>query len=353
VLERTIESWDGEAVVSRRDAQARAWIFIAIHDTTLGPAVGGTRMRAYSQPSAALEDAMRLAEAMTAKWAVLDIPFGGGKCVIAPDEPLGGEARDSLFERYGRLLESLRGAFQSGVDLGVTPRDMSVVARVSRHVHGVDFSDGSTRDPGPYTARGVLLAIEASLEVAYGDPDPAKRSILIQGVGDVGRPLAHLLAKAGARVLVSDIDRARAAMVATEVRGRTVAAEDAMGTVCDVFAPCAVGGILDEDFVERLACKIVAGSANAQLAAPDIADELHRRGIVYAPDFVANGGGAAAFGLMALGEGEKAALRKVDGIGGTLREIFQEARARDESPLAAARRIVERRLAERRASSGG
>jgi leucine dehydrogenase len=349
LLEETIERWNGQAVVCRRDMPAKAWIFVAIHDTTMGPAVGGTRMRAYASPSEAMEDAMRLAEAMTDKWAVLDMPFGGGKSVIAPDEPLGPGRREALFLRYGELLESLQGAFQSGVDVGVTPRDMAVVARRTRRVHGVDVSDGSTLDPGPYTARGVRLAIEAALDVAFGEPDPAGRSILVQGVGDVGGPLARVLAEAGARVLVCDVDERRAEAIAREIGGERIAAEDAITTPCDVFAPCAIGGILDDASVDRLACRIVAGSANAQLANPGVADRLHRHGIVYAPDFVANGGGAAALGLIALGEGEAAARRKVDGIGETVRAIFRESAAADETPLAAARRIVERRLADRRA----
>ena len=170
----------------------------------------------------------------------------------------------------------------------------------------------------------------------------------MQGVGDVGRPLARLLAEAGARVLVSDIDAERADRVAAEVGGRSVPAEDALETACDVLAPCAIGGILDGASVERLDCRVVAGSANAQLVEPRVADRLHERGIVYAPDFVANGGGAAALGLIALGEDEEVARRKVDGIGGTVREIFRDAAAADETPLAAARRIVERRLGDRR-----
>ena len=348
MLEDAIARWDGQAVVCHRDAPARAWICLAIHDTTLGPAVGGTHMRADASPADALEDAMRLAEAMTDKWAVLDLPFGGGKCVIAPHEPLGAEAREAFFRRYGGFLESLRGAFYSGVDVGVSPADMAVVARATRHVHGVDFTDGSTIDPGPYTARGVLHAIEASLEIAFGDSDPAGRAVLVQGVGDVGRPLARLLAEAGARVLVSDIDAERADRVAAEVGGRSVPAEDALETACDVLAPCAIGGILDGASVERLDCRVVVGSANAQLVEPRLADRLHERGIVYAPDFVANGGGAAALGLIALGEDEEVARRKVDGIGGTVREIFRDAAAADETPLAAARRIVERRLGDRR-----
>jgi leucine dehydrogenase len=349
MLERTIEGWDGEAVVGRYDAEANAWIFIAIHDTTLGSAHGGTRLRVYPDPSAALEEAMRLAEGMTAKWAILDIPFGGGKCVIAPERRLEDGARERLFRRYGGLLEALYGAFQTGVDLGTTPRDMAIVAQVSRRVHGVNFADGSTRDPGPFTARGVVRAIEAALEFVYGDPDPRGRSVLVQGVGDVGAPLARDLAAAGAELLISDIEPERGAAVAREVDGRLVDPADALATRCDVFAPCAIGGILDSTSVERLQCQAIAGSANTQLAAPEIADRLHARGILYAPDFVANGGGAAAFGLISLGATDEAVIQKVDAIGETLRSIFREAASRGETPLAAARRIVERRLAGHRA----
>lgn len=352
-LEDAIESWEGEGVVCRRDREAGAWVFVALHDATLGPATGGTRMRAYPDPAAALEDGMRLAEGMTAKWAILDLPFGGGKCVLAPDRPLEGAVRDGLLRRYGALLETMNGAFQTGVDLGTTPRDMAVVAESSRHVHGVDPSTGGTVDPGPFTARGVLRAIEAALETAFGSPDPAGREVLVQGLGDVGDPLARMLADAGARLLVCDVDAAKAEAISAEVDARVVDPDDAIGTPCDVFAPCAVGGVLDHASVERLACRIVAGSANAQLASDEVADRLHRAGILYAPDYVANGGGAALFGLMALGGSEEAAfLARVDAIGETLREIFGEAARTDATPLAAAERIVRRRLAEAGARAG-
>lgn len=346
-LESTIEGWDGEAVVCRRDP-ADVWVFVAIHDTTLGPATGGTRIRAYPDPSSALEDAMALAEGMTEKWAILGLPFGGGKCVLAPDSPLGDEKRKGLLRRYGGLLETLGGGFCTGVDLGTTPRDMAVVGEMSRWVHGVDSEDGTTVDPGPFTARGVLRAVEASLEAEFGDGDPAGRTVLVQGVGDVGEPLAHLLSDAGARVLICDIDAQRAEAVADALGAAPVEPDRALETPCEVFSPCAVGGVLDEKAVDRLECRIVAGSANAQLAAPEVAELLHSRGILYAPDFVANGGGAALFGLMALGEtNREVMLEKVDAIGVTLREVFAEASRRDESPLESARRIVRWRLQER------
>lgn len=348
MLEATIRDWDGECVVVRHDPAARAWVFVAIHDTALGPATGGTRMRAYPDPAAGLEDAMRLATGMTSKWAVLDLPFGGGKAVIAPEHPLEAAARDTFLRRYGRFLETLRGAFETGVDLGTTPADMATVGEASSHVHGVE-PDGSTIDPGPFTARGVVRAIEAGLDAAVGDPDPGDRTILVQGVGDVGQPLARLLTDAGARVLVSDVDADRARSFARSIDGIVVDPSEVIGTPCDVFAPCAVGGVLDDDTIGRLDCRVVAGSANAQLAGSRAADRLHTRGILYAPDFVANGGGAAAFGLMTLGETDPETWNeKIDAIGDTLREIFSEAAGRDESPLVAADRIVDRRLAAAR-----
>lgn len=341
-LEGVIAGWDGEAVVTRRDADAGAWIFVAIHDTTLGPAVGGTRMRAYPDAGAAALDAMRLAEGMTEKWAILDLPYGGGKTVIATDRVLAGAEREALLLRYGELLETLHGGFQTGEDLGTTPADMGVVARASRNVHGIG-PDGSTLDPGPYTARGVLRSIEAALE-SLGDSGLAGRSVLVQGVGDVGAPLARLLAQAGARVLLCDVDEPRAAAVGREIGAETVPANGALRTPCDVFAPCAVGGILNRESADSLSCRIVAGSANAQLASPDVADRLHERGVLYVPDFVANGGGAAAFGLMARGDGQPEMWAKVDAIGATTRSILAESARHQELPLAAARRIVRERL---------
>jgi len=351
MLEAMMETWKGEAVVWRRDHEAGAWIFAAIHDSTLGPATGGTRMRPYATAGAALEDAMRLAEGMTEKWAILGLPFGGGKCVIAVDRALEGAEREAFLLRYGRFLESLRGAFQTGEDMGTTPADMAVVARATRHVHGI-APDGSSIDPGPFTARGVLRSIEAALEAAAGNAGLAGRTVLVQGIGDVGAPLSRLLAEAGADVLACDVDAGRAARAANEPGARIVAPEAALATPCDVFAPCAAGGILTAESAEALPCRVVAGSANAQLAEPAAADVLHRRGVVYVPDFVANGGGAAALGLMESGADEAAIVAKVDAIGETVRAILAESAREKEPPLAAARRIVARRLGERRRERG-
>lgn len=308
-------------------------------------------MRVYPGPAEGLADAQRLAEGMTQKWAALDLPFGGGKAVLAVPRTLAGAEREGLLRRYGVLLESLSGGFQTGVDLGTTPADMAVVGQVTRNVHGVDFSDGSTIDPGPFTARGVLRGIEAALEAVFGDSEPAGRTILVQGLGDVGLPLARLLAEAGARLLVSDLVAERAEQAAAEMGATVVDPEAILSTACDVYAPCATGGVLDRDTIPVLACRIVAGSANVQLAEPTDAERLHELGILYAPDYIVNGGGAGAFGLLALGVQDRARiLAKVDGIGIALREIFREAAERGESPVHAAGRRVERILARGRKS---
>jgi leucine dehydrogenase len=345
-IEAQIEAWEGEAVVTRFDRATSSWIFIAIHNTTLGPAAGGTRMRTYANPAAGLADAMRLAAGMTAKWAVIGLPFGGGKAVLAVPEPLSGDARTGLLRVYGALLTSLHGSFQTGVDLGTTPEDMRVVAGTTRYVHGVDPVTGATDDPGPFTARGVVRGIEAALTVAFGSDALNDRSVLIQGVGDVGHPLARMLSDAGARVLVSDIDGDRARQVAAEVGGEIVEPAATFSTPCDVFAPCAVTGVINQETIQQLVCRVVAGSANAQLGEPADADRLHQRGILYAPDYVINGGGATAFGLMATGVDDDQELKaRVDDIRPTLEAIFAEAGERNESPFIASRRRVQTLLA--------
>jgi leucine dehydrogenase len=346
-----VRSWDGEAVVARFDRPTGAWIFIALHSTVLGRPVGGTRMQRYACPADGLRDAQRLGEAMTAKWAALELPIGGGKAVIALPGELAPDEREGLLLRYGGLVESLRGAFGTGEDLGTTPADMAVIARRTRFVHGVE-EGGRVADPGPFTARGVLRGIEAAAGVALGRERLAGLSVLVQGAGDVGYPLAEELHARGARLLVADTDPQRLARAVDQLGAVAVEPEQAWDTPCDVFAPCAMGGVLDAERIPRLACRMVAGSANAQLATPEDARRLHARGIVYVPDFIVNAGGAYAFALH--GEGERdpgTLLARMDRIGETVRTLLVEAEARAESPLAAARRRVDEVLDRARAAS--
>ena len=343
-LQGLIEDWDG-MVVCRYDALTTSWIFIALHDATRGTPTGGTRMRAYPSPADGLRDAMRLAEGMTHKWAAIDLGFGGGKAVLALSRELGPDERTGLLVRYGRVLAALNGGFGTGVDLGVTPEDMLIVAREAPYVHGCDPERNTTRDPGPYTALGVFSGIGAAVEHVFGSSELSGRRVLVQGLGDVGHPLARMCAEAGGELLLADLDRDLAGRVAGELKGTVVAADDVYTTPCDVYAPCAVGATLNRETIPRLACRIVAGSANNQLAEPQDAGRLHQRGILYAPDYVINAGGALAFGLMAKGETDEEILRsRVVGLGPLLSGIFSEAAKDDDSPLDAAERRVRRVL---------
>ncbi len=341
-LEEFIAAWDGEAVVCRFDRPTATWIFIALHDLGPGPATGGTRMKTYDRPADALIDAQRLAEGMTHKWRGIGIERGGGKAVLDIPADLDADARAGLLTRYARLIDSLAGAFRTGCDLGTTPTDMLHMSRETPHVHGI-LAGGRALDPGPYTARGVRHGIEAAIEAVFGAPTLAERSVVVEGLGSVGEPLARELSALGARVILTDLDAARATRIATELGAETTPSLAALETPCDVYAPCAVGGTLTADSVPGLACRIVAGSANNQLERPEDAELLHERGILYAPDYIINGGGALIFGSMDPESPTAPGMEPLTAIGSRLREIFRDAAESDESPSTIARRLVESR----------
>jgi len=334
-MEEMIRSWDGEYVVVHYDRKAEAWMFIAVHSTVLGNASGGTRMKVYDAPTDGLCDAQRLAAGMTYKWAGVDFPQGGGKGVIALSRPLEGEERERLLERYGELVESLRGSFSTGADLGVGPELVRIIGRETSHVFGLRGAG----DPGPWTALGVYTAIEAAVAELFGSPDLKDRTVLVQGTGDVGVPLCKRLVAAGARLLIADIDTRRAAGIAEELGAVAVGADEVYAQPCDVFAPCAVGGVLNAGTIAALNCKAVAGAANNQLELREDAERIQGRGILYSPDFICNSGGAVALcGLEALGMSDDYVTRKILAIRDVLGTIFKEAKQNGESPLHAAER---------------
>jgi leucine dehydrogenase len=348
-LQDLIARWDGIGVVSRLDRATGTWIFVALHDTTLGQPVGGTRLKVYPTPADGLEDALRLAAGMTHKWAAVEIGYGGGKAVLALSRELSGDERVGLLERYARLLEDLRGAFATGQDLGTTLDDIAFLAQRSRWVHGYDHATGRARDPGPYTAIGVEHGMRAACASAFGSPELAGRTIAVQGLGGVGGPLVRRLTSAGAKLVLSDVDRERARLLAREHDAREVAPEDFETTPCDVLAPCALGATLNESTIPRLACRVVAGSANNQLREPADAERLHERGILYAPDYLVNAGGATAFAAIHAGVTDELELRdRLARLETITLEVLTEARERRESPVHAARRRVERVLAAAR-----
>jgi leucine dehydrogenase len=345
VLDRLIRSWDGEEVVVRFDQTSQTWIFVCIHSTQRGPAGGGTRMKTYAAPADALADAMRLSAAMTLKMAAIDMPFGGGKAVLATPGPIGGEERHGLLLRYADVVNSLRGTFQTGPDVNTSVADMDVIGGRCQYVFCRSEEHGGSGDPGPYTARGVFQGIRASAEHVFGSNSLEERVVLVQGVGDVGAPLAEQLASAGARVLISDVVAERVRTLAQRIGADVVSSEDAIGVECDVYAPCALGGTLSAETIPRLRCRIVAGSANNQLAALEDAERLRDTGILYAPDFVINAGGVVnALGVEHLGWGRDAIEERLSDIGGTLAEIYTRANTEGITTQAAAERIARARL---------
>jgi leucine dehydrogenase len=344
------QAWDGEAVITRFDRPTGTWIFIALHSSALGPASGGTRMKRYPTPADGLRDAMRLGAAMTVKWAAIDFPVGGGKAVLALAEELSPAAREGLLERYGDLLEALRGTFQTGVDMGTTSADMEVVARRTGWVVGTARGERVEMDPSPYTARGVHGGLRVAAAHVFGSPDLAGRSVLVQGLGNVGMSLVDRLREEGARILATDVDPER--IDSARQRGAEAVEPSAVySTECDLFAPCAIGSVLTADTIPQLRCRVVAGSANAQLGEEADARRLHERGILYLPDFVINAGGAMTLGLVDQGVGDPEEIgHRIDGIAGILEEVLEEASRRGEPPLDSALRRVDRVLARARAS---
>lgn len=344
-FEELLAGWDGEAAVIRRDRDGKAWIFVCIHSMRRGPAGGGTRMKVYATPAEGLEDAMRLSAAMTRKLAIAGLPLGGGKAVIAVDEIPTGEERRALFLRYGDLVASLGGTYWTSSDMNTGEVDMDVIGERTGYVFGRSVAAGGAGNPARPTAVGVFHGIRASLSHVFGSDGLQGRVVLIQGAGGVGSELASRLAEAGASVLVADVDSARAQTVAARVDGRVVPVEQIFETGCDVYAPCAIGGVLTIETASRFRCRIVAGSANNQLAEAEAAEVLRTRGILYAPDYVINAGGAIGLvGPEQFGWGKAELDAALTRIGETLRVIYRRADDADVSTAAAADALAEERL---------
>lgn len=346
-FEKLLEGWDGETAVIHRDNENDTWMFVCIHSTRRGPAGGGTRMKVYDSAADALEDAMRLSGAMTRKLAVAELPLGGGKGVIAVPTLPQGEARRALFSRYGDLVESLGGTFLTSSDMNTGEADMDVIGERTAHVFGRSVAAGGAGSPADPTALGVFHGISASVEHAFGSEDLSGRTVLVQGAGGVGSRLAELLAGAGASVLVADVDHDRAQELVDRVAGELVPADSVLGVDADVYAPCAVGGILVTDTASRLRCRVVAGSANNQLVQAEAADVLRDRGILYAPDFVINAGGAIALvGLEQFGWSAPEVDAALARIGETLRKIYRRSDELGVSTAAAAEALAGERLSD-------
>lgn len=314
--------------------------FVAIHNTTLGAALGGCRMVPYESRNAAITDALRLSRGMTAKAALAGFPLGGGKTVI-----IGNPATDkteALFNALGTAIERI-GNYYTGEDVGTSVRDMDWVADQTSHVIGTSETGGN---PADMTALGVCESIRACVGHKFGAGTLTGKTVAVQGLGHVGYLLCEILARDGVKLVVPDIDPDRARRVAGEFGATVVPPGEIHCAPSDVFAPCALGGVLNDQSIPELTCAIVAGSANNQLARKEHGEALRQRGILFAPDYVANSGGLISVGLCLSGEDPKGEMvvDKIRGIAATLGTIFKQADARAVAPDIIAEELVAQRI---------
>jgi len=311
-----------EKVVRFEDERAGLRAIIAVHSTALGPGCGGLRMRDYESFDAALEDVKRLSEGMTWKNALGGIPFGGGKSVILGDPKT--EKTEAKFRAFGRAVEAMGGDYVAAQDSGITPDDLKIVRKETKHVSGIPGPNGEGGDPSPHTAYGVWRGMQAAVARKLGKPTLEGLRVVITGVGGVGMNLAKHLHGEGAHLIVADVDEARLDHARRTFGARIVAPEAAPGEEAEVFAPCAFGGAINEDTVRMLRAPIVAGGANNQLATPKMDRALFDKGVLYCPDYVINAAGVISVGFEALGVWRRDALvAHLDRIPRTLETIFE------------------------------
>ncbi|MEZ6003158.1 MAG: Glu/Leu/Phe/Val dehydrogenase dimerization domain-containing protein [Planctomycetota bacterium] len=335
---------DYEKVVVCKDEASGLHAIIAVHNTTLGPALGGMRMLPYASEAEAMTDVLRLSRGMSYKSAVAETGLGGGKSVIIGDpNTLKSEA---LFLAMGRFVNSLGGLYITAEDMNISIPDLEIVGRETKYVTGLSRASGSSGNPSPYTAHGCLVGIQASAEEAFGTADLTGKRVVLQGVGAVGGRLAVLLKEQGAEVTVCDINQERAETLAKEHGFQVVADKDHLDVECDIYAPCARGAGINDQTIPRLKCKVIAGCANNVLAEERHGFELKDRGILYAPDYVINAGGIinVSVELLPGGYDEVEAMRRINRIGEALRQVYQIAREQDIPTAEAADLLAERRL---------
>jgi leucine dehydrogenase len=338
-----------ERVVRAEDPESGLQSVVAVHDTSLGPALGGLRMWPYRSWDEATFDVLRLAKGMTYKSAVADTGLGGGKGVILGNPKTA--KSEALFRAMGRFIDHLGGTYITAEDVGTSVEDMVVVRRETRWVTGLPRSMGSSGDPSPWTAVGTFLGIRACLEEVFGDDRCERRTVAIQGVGHVGMHLAEHLHRAGARLFVSDVSAERAREAAQRFDATVVDPNAVLEVPCDVFAPCALGAVVNDETLRRLQTKIVAGAANNVLLREEHGDRLREMGILYAPDYVINAGGIINVSIEVEPEGydEARSKKKVENIYAALKTVFRIARERNVSTNRASNFLAEERLARGRA----
>lgn len=332
-----------EQVVFCRDDSVGLRGIIAIHSTALGPALGGTRLYNYASEKDALHDVLRLSRGMTYKAAVAGLDLGGGKAVIWGDPTT--IKSEGLFRSFGRFVDSLNGRYITAEDMNTTVEDMNYVHRETEWVTGHSAHTGGSGDPSPVTAWGCFHGIRACLEVVYGSPDVAGRTVAIQGVGAVGYHLARFLSEAGAKLLFNDISERKLARVVEEFGGRVLDDDEYWSAECDVLAPCAIGGILNARTISMIRAPIIGGAANNQLANERLDGEaLEKAGITYAPDYVINAGGLINVSSELRGTSHEKAMQDAANIFNTVKAVINKAKAAGITTTEASNQLAEERI---------
>ena len=338
-LFQTIDTLGHEQLVLCHDASCGYHGLIAIHDTTLGPALGGTRFWNYESTDAAITDALRLARGMTYKNSVAGLNLGGGKSVILGDNKRAD--REALFRAHGRFVETLGGRYITAEDVGTSPADMEYVHQETEHVAGLI---GRSGDPSPVTSYGVYKGIKAAAKFRWGSDALAGKTIAIQGCGKVAYYLGRYLHQEGAKLIVTDIDQEKVRRMVDETKATAVSPEAIYDQKADIYAPCALGATINDDTLKRLKVEIIAGGANNQLAQERHGDMLEEKGITYAPDYVINGGGVINVYGELHGWTEERSKKKAGEIYDTLLRIFQMAKDEKIPTYKAADRLAEQRI---------
>lgn len=333
-----------EAIYRVEDRSIGLSAIIAVHSTQLGPAAGGLRMRPYPSFDAALEDAKRLSHGMTYKNAAAGLPLGGGKAVIIGNPAT--EKTPDILRAFGRGVDALAGRYITAEDMGMTPRDMATIAKETEFVAGLPDGDYASGDPSPITARGIFNSLQTTYSAKFGSKELHGRVVAVQGLGHVGWHLCKMLKDAGASLIVADTNTMRVEQAIQTFDAKAVEAEEIYNVHADIFAPCAIGGILNARTIPQLKATVVTGGANNQLATSDDAQALHERGILYAPDFVVNGGGIinVATEILKIRDRDVFVAQKLEALDRTLVAILTEANSRNVSPDKVAVDTVDRAM---------
>lgn len=329
VLTKMMEH-DYERVCFCNDNETQLQAIIAVHDSTLGPALGGTRAIVYDDDSAALFDVLRLSRGMTCKAALAGVPHGGGKAVIMMPKEV--RDREALFASFGKAVNDLGGLYITTEDSGTSPADMRVVRKETDNVVGFPVEDGGSGDPSPMTARGTWRGIQAAAKHVWDRDDLEGLTVSIQGVGHVGYLLAKHLHASGIKLVVTDVDHEAIERCVDEFGATAVRPDDIYKAECDIFAPCALGAILNPDTIPVLTCEIVAGASNNQLLTPMDGQRLRDRGILYVPDYAINAGGLINVAQEWAGYNAELAETRTDDIYNTISEILRRADCEDRRP---------------------